>query len=160
MATTDPKCANCEKTGLPILPVRYTPLPFSVPAKLPKDIHGAGVTDVGIKEHHYGLRTLREGWVYLFYNVGPRGSNYWEVYFVSEDGRLWQQKLPLPGIPLTDPACAKKSIAVPMDIIAIEKPDACTSRVYIAFSEHEWHKDTFKHYAESEDRRERRMQWI
>ena len=160
MATTDPKCANCEKTGLPILPVRYTPLPFSVPAKLPKDIHGAGVTDVGIKEHHYGLRTLREGWVYLFYNVGPRGSNYWEVYFVSEDGRLWQQKLPLPGIPLTDPACAKKSIAVPMDIIAIEKPDACTSRVYIAFSEHEWAKETFKHYAESEDRRERRMQWI
>jgi hypothetical protein len=33
-----------------ILPVRYTPLPFSVPAKLPKDIHGAGVTDVGIKD--------------------------------------------------------------------------------------------------------------
>ncbi|MFM0158913.1 hypothetical protein P0D75_11410 [Paraburkholderia sediminicola] len=160
MAIPDKKCANCEKTGLPILPVRYAPLPFTVPATLPKDIHGAKVTDVSIKEHHYGLRTLREGWVYLFYDIGPRGSNYWEVYFVSEDGRLWQQKLPLAIVPLTDPACAQKSIAVPMDIIAIEKPEECTKRVYIAFSEHAWHKDTFKHYAESQERRERRMQWI
>lgn len=160
MATTQQTCENCKKTGLPILPVRYTVLPTLGAPILPGGIHGKGVTDVEIKEHRYGLRTLRDGWLYLFYIVGPRGSNYWEAYNVSEDGRLWKQTLPLPLVPKTDPACAQKSIAVPMDIIAIEKPEKCTDRVYLAFSEHAWHKDTFKLYAGNATLRKQRMQWI
>ncbi|MFL9870034.1 T6SS effector BTH_I2691 family protein [Paraburkholderia megapolitana] len=160
MATVEKSCENCKKTGLPILPVRYTVLPTLGAPILPGGIHGKGVTDVEIKEHRYGLRTVREGWLYLFYVVGPRGSNYWEAYKITEDGRLWKQTLPLPLVPKTDPACAQKSIAVPMDIIAIEKPEKCTDRVYIAFSEYAWHKDTFKLYAQKEALRIQRMQWI
>jgi hypothetical protein len=159
MATTEPKCANCEKTGLPILPVRYTALPEAMTAKLPDGVSGAGVTDVTLDRHKYGLRILREGWLYLFYVKGARGSNYWEVYKVTEDGRLWKQTLPLPATPVTDPACAKKSIAVPMDIIAIEQPEKCTE-VYVAFSEHTWLDSTFKLYAESDTLRKQRMQCI
>ncbi|KVO84484.1 hypothetical protein WL30_02755 [Burkholderia ubonensis] len=154
------QCANCEKTGLPILPVRYTVVPNTVAAKLPAGIGGHGVTDVKLTEHRYAVRTLRAGWLYLFYVKGARGSNYWEAYNVTEDGRLWKQSLPLPTEPTTHPACAKKAIAVQMDIIAIERPEKCTDRVYIAFSEHAWHRDTFELYKKDATLRQQRMQWI
>ncbi|WP_175911636.1 T6SS effector BTH_I2691 family protein [Burkholderia sp. BCC1640] len=154
------QCANCEKTGLPILPVRYTVVPNTVAAKLPAGIGGHGVTDVKLTEHRYAVRTLRAGWLYLFYVKGARGSNYWEAYNVTGDGRLWKQSLPLPVEPTTHPACAKKAIAVPMDIIAIERPEKCTDRVYIAFSQHAWHRDTFELYKKDAALRQRRMQWI
>jgi len=64
---------------------------------MPAGISGVRVTDVALDAHHYGLRTLREGWVYLFYEVGPRGARYWEAYKVTSDGRLWKQTLPLPA---------------------------------------------------------------
>lgn len=160
MATNQQNCVNCEKTGLPILPVRYSALPKKVKAVIPDGISGARVTDVALDAHHYGLRTLREGWVYLFYEVGPRGNRYWEAYKVTLDGRLWKQTLPLPRIPLTDPACAQRAIAVPMDLIAIERPEKCTGRVFVAFSEHAWHKEVFDRYASDDTLRQARMQFI
>jgi hypothetical protein len=160
MDSTEQHCANCKKTGLPILPVRYTVLPKTVSAKLPGGISGTDVTNIELHEHHYGLRTLREGWLYLFYVKGARGSNYWEAYKVTQDGRLWKQTLPLTTTPTTHPACAQKNIAVPMDLIAIEQPEKCTGRVYIAFSEITWHSDIFKQYADNETLRNKRMQWI
>lgn len=159
MATTETQCANCQKTGLPILPVRYTVLPSTVSAKIPAGISGHGVTDVALSEHRYGVRILREGWLYLFYVKGARGSNYWEAYKVTADGRLWKQSLPLPQVPVTHPACAQCAVAVPMDIIAIERPEKC-SEVYIAFSEYPWHDDIFKQYASDAALRKKRMQCI
>jgi len=160
MATDNQKCVNCEKTGLPILPVRYSVLPKSVKAVMPGGISGARVTDVALDAHHYGLRTLREGWVYLFYEVGPRGNRYWEVYKVTPDGRLWKQTLPLPRVPVTDPACAQRAISVSMDLIAIEHPEKCTGRVFVAFSEYAWNKKVFDRYASDETLRKARMQFI
>jgi hypothetical protein len=154
------RCANCEKTGLPILPARYTVVPYTVAAKLPAGISGHGVTDVKLTEHRYAMRTLRAGWLYLFYVKGPRGSNYWEAYNVTEDGRLWKQSLPLSAEPTTHPACAQRASVVPMDILAIERPEKCTDRVYIAFSQHAWHRDTFELYKNDAGLRQQRMQWI
>jgi hypothetical protein len=160
MATNNQKCVNCEKTGLPILPVRYSVLPKNVKAAMPEGFSGARVTDVALEAHHYGLRTLRKGWVYVFYEVGPRGNQYWEAYKVTSDGRLWKQTLPLPRVPNTDPACAQRAIAVPMDLIAIERPEKCTGRVFVAFSEHTWHKEVFDRYASDETLRQARMQFV
>jgi len=160
MAANNQKCANCEKTGLPILPVRYTVLPKSVKAKMPAGITGDRVTNVGLTEHQYGLRTLRDGWLYLFYEVGARGTGYWEAYKVTEDGRLWKQSRPLPSVPTTHPNCAQCAIAVPMDVIAIEQPELCTGKVYIAFSQLAWHPRTFDKYEIYVDLRKQRMQWI
>lgn len=160
MPKNDQKCVNCEKTGLPILPVRYCALPKNVKAAMPGGIGGARVTDVALDAHHYGLRTLREGWVFLFYEVGPRGNRYWEAYKVTADGRLWKQTLPLPRVPITDPACAQSAITVPMDLIAIERPEKCTGRVFVAFSEHAWHREVFDRYARDDALREARMQFI
>jgi hypothetical protein len=153
------KCANCEKAGLPILPVRYAVLPKIISASMPDGISGEGVTQVGLTQHKYGLRTLRQGWVYLFYVEGARGNAYWEAYEVTEDGRLWKQSMPLPAVPLTHPACVQNNRALPMDIIAIEQPHKCTE-VYIAFSEHKWLDDTFKRYATDAGLRKQRMQRI
>jgi len=160
MATNNQKCVNCEKTGLPILPVRYSVLPKNIKAVMPKGISGARVVDIALGAHHYGLRTLREGWVYLFYEVGPRGNRYWEAYKVTSDGRLWKQTLPLPRVPITDPACAQRAIAVPMDLIAIERPEKCTGHVFVAFSEHAWHKEVFARYASDNKLMQARMQSI
>jgi hypothetical protein len=160
MAANNQKCANCEKTGLPILPVRYAVLPNTIKAKMPAGIVGDRVTNVSLSEHQYGLRTLRDGWLYLFYEVGARGPNYWEVYKVTEDGRLWKQSRPLPSVPTTHPNCALCAIAVPMDVIAIEQPELCTGKVYIAFSQLAWHPRTFDKYEIYADLREQRMQWI
>lgn len=160
MTTNKPKCANCEKSGLAILPVRYSVLPVKVKAVIPPGISGARVTDVVLEHHHYGLRTLREGWIYLFYEAGPRGKRYWEVYKVTPDGLLWKQTLPLPRVPITHPACAQRAIAVPMELIAIENPEKCTGRVFIAFSEHTWHKEVFDRYASDNTLMQARMQFI
>jgi hypothetical protein len=160
MTTNDQKCINCEKTGLPILPVRYSVLPKNVKAVMPEGISGVRVTDVALDAHHYGLRTLREGWVYLFYEAGSRGNRYWEAYKVTSDGRLWKQTLPLPRTPTIHPACAQRAIAVPMDVIAIERPEKCTGRVFVAFSEHAWHKEVFDRYASDNTLMQARMQFI
>lgn len=160
MAASKPQCINCEKTGLPILPVRYTVLPKTIKATIPAGITGHRVTDVALAEHKYGLRTLREGWVYLFYEVGARGSQYWEIYQVTADGRLWKKPPNVFAQPDVHPACAQCAIAVPMDIIAIEQPEKCTGKVYIAFSEMPWHEKTRERYQKDEALRRARMQVV
>ncbi len=157
--TQNKKCDNCEKSGLPILPVRYAVLPKAAGAKLPAGITGKGMTDIALHEHQYGLRILREGWLFVFYEKGARGRHYWEAYRVTPDGRLWKQAMPLPRVPKTDPACAKKSVAVQMDMLAIEQPEKC-GKVWLAFSEHAWHDETFKQYAGNATLRAQRMQMI
>ncbi|PMS19461.1 hypothetical protein C0Z18_14205 [Trinickia dabaoshanensis] len=157
--TEQTKCANCEKTGLPILPVRYAVLPKTVGAKLPAGITGKGMTDVQLHEHQYGLRTLREGWLFVFHERAARGKNHWQAYRVTSDGRLWMQQLPLPFEPKTHPTCAKKSIVVEMDMITIEQPDKC-GKVWLAFSEHAWQQETFDQYATNAALRAQRMQMI
>ena len=159
LSVAPPKCPNCEKAGLAILPARYAVLPKMVGASMPEGIKGDGVTQIGLTQHAYGLRTLREGWVYLFYVKGARGKAYWEAYEVTEDGRLWKQSMPLPTVPTTHSQCVNNDRALAMDIIAIEQPHKCTE-VYIAFSEHKWLDDTFKRYAADAALRKRRMQCI
>lgn len=126
---------------------------------MPPGIVGPGVMDITLSAHHYSLRTLREGWLYLFYEKGARGSNYWEAYRVTEDGRLWKQTIPVPSVPKTDPACAQTGGAVQMDVICIEKPEKAT-RVFIAFSEYPWIKEVFQKYTTSSKLRSERMQVI
>ena len=152
-------CPNCMKSGLAILPVRYAVVPKTMSNAMPPGIVGPGVMDIALTAHHYSLRTLREGWLYLFYEKGARGSNYWEAYRVTEDGRLWKQTIPLPSVPKTDPACAQGGGAVPMDVISIEKPEKAT-RVFIAFSEYPWIKEVFQKYATDAKLRGERMQVI
>lgn len=161
MACTNPKnpeCENCNKSGLAILPVRYAVVPKDVDATLPDPL-GNKVTDVKLKHHKYALRTLRKGFVYLFYEKHARGSQIkWEVYSVSEAGTLWKQYFNSGLRPISvEPACSRDGHNIPASIISIEKPEKC-GKVWLAFSDHAWSKETFTLFASDEKLRDKRMQ--
>lgn len=160
MATT--LCDNCQASGLPILPVRYVPVPNAVKLGLPAWASGARVSDVALgSEHHYALRTLRAGFVYLFYSKNARGSNQWECFSVSEDGCLMKQ----PGAGLAQVAptqflCGRQGHSnARLHHLVIEKPEKC-GPTWIAFSEHKWSDETLKQYAADAKLRDTRMQTI
>lgn len=161
MACTNPQnpsCPNCNKSGLAILPVRYAVVPSDVKATLPAPL-GNKVSNVKLAHHKYALRTLREGYVYLFHEKNPRGSHIkWEVYSVSPDGTLWKQ-LSINAIKSVsaDQVCSRSGHNIPASIIAIEKPEKC-GKVWMAFSEHAWSEDTFKLFESDAKLRDKRMQ--
>jgi hypothetical protein len=156
--SNNPNCANCNKSGLAILPVRYAVVPHSVTATLPEPL-GNKVKEVKLAHHRYALRTLRQGFVYLFYEKHARGSHVkWETYSVSATGTLWKQ-LSIGAINSIsdDPACSRTGHNIPASVIAIEKPEKC-GRVWMAFSEHAWSLDTFTLFEKDVQARDRRMQ--
>ncbi|WP_324294456.1 toxin VasX, partial [Burkholderia pseudomallei] len=91
MAGSDDRCDVCKLQGLAVYPSRYAVVPktFDAPALGPFD--DKSVTGVALTQSKYGLRQLREGFVYLLYESGPRGPFHWEVYSVAPDGTLWKQ---------------------------------------------------------------------
>lgn len=161
MACTNPQnphCPNCNKSGLAILPVRYAVVPKDLDASLPAPL-GNKVSDVKLGQHKYALRTLRQGYIYIFHEKHPRGSQItWEVYSVTEAGTLWKQLSPSAITPaLEEPSCSRSGHNIPASVITIEAPEKC-KRVWIAFSEHAWSAETFKDFASDSKLRDRRMQ--
>ncbi|UXY16958.1 hypothetical protein N8I74_08100 [Chitiniphilus purpureus] len=159
---TAPPCKYCQATGLPILPVRYTVVPKAVTPALPGWAKGAlDINSVKLQgDYHYALRTLREGFVYLFYEKGPRGNNYWECFSVTANGELWKQ----PSAPLAHGqssfACNNPGHnANRMEHLCIEQPEKC-GKVWVAFSDHKWSKETLDRYAADASLRPKRFQAI
>lgn len=85
-------CPNCTKAGLPILPLRYAIArsDSTVAAKAPllSEPFGDGVTGIALPNQlaTYALRTLREGYLYIFNEV--RGE--WRAYEVDRHGVLFE----------------------------------------------------------------------
>ncbi|MFX7621274.1 toxin VasX, partial [Acinetobacter baumannii] len=65
-----PDCRNCNKDGLAILPVRYAVVPLNIPGDIPAPL-GNKVNSTALTNYKYVLRTLRAGFVYLFYERHP-----------------------------------------------------------------------------------------
>jgi len=155
-------CKACQASGLPIMPVRYAVVPKAVAAKLPAWAEGTRVKDIALgDEFHYALRTIRAGYVYLFYSKNARGAKQWECYSVTEDGLLLLQPTP-------------KAASAPKDSITcqtaghrnsrlyhliIDRPDDC-GPTWIAFSEHKWSDETLAQYGSDAKLRSARMQEI
>ena len=160
MLTTPSACANCNTTGLPILPVRYTVVPTELKPTMPSGISGERVKDVALdsKQYQYGLRTLRGGFVYLFYEKGARGKNYWEVYAVSHDGHL--TSFVASPEPPESIFCENNKHNVPRTAyICIESPEKC-GKVWIAFTQRLWRVEAFNQYTTDAALRAKRMQSI
>jgi hypothetical protein len=70
---------------------------------------GNKVSDVKLIQHKYALRTLRQGYLYVFHEKHPRGSQItWEVYSISAAGTLWKQLSPEATKPVDEePACSR-----------------------------------------------------
>lgn len=156
---SNPNCPNCNRAGLAILPVRYAVVPKNIPSTLPAPL-GHKVTTVPLAHHKYALRTLRKGYLYLYYEKHPRGSHYkWEIYSVTEQGTLWKQLASTAIKPAdAEPACSRnEGHNLPASVIAIEKPEL-QKRVWLAFSEHPWSAETFKAMETDSTLRDQRMQ--
>lgn len=154
----NPECPNCNKSGLAILPVRYAVVPTNVAATLPSPL-GNKVSDVALAHHKYALRTLRQGYLYLFHEKHPKGSQIkWEVYSCTENGTLWKQISIFSVQEISsEPACSRTGHNIPASVVTIENPEK-SGKVWIAFSEHAWSAQTFKQFEADSALRDRRMQ--
>lgn len=153
-------CRTCQATGLPVLPCRYTVIPqnFPVPRADPLGVYsGERVKDVAISDRYrYAVRTLRAGFLYLFYESGPQGSNYWEAYAVTEAGELWKAADAQSVQGAVTKACSSQGghNALRMQYLVIEKPEQC-GKVWLAYSEHKWSDKTLDRYKDAAIRAKR-----
>lgn len=157
-------CSQCEATGLPILPVRYAIVPSGITPALPAWASGKRVKDVNVgPDYHYALRTLRSGFLYLFYDKHPQlGKNQWECYSVMRNGCLSKQADAKSALQPNDTmACVrdKKHSPALVHYLVVEQPEKCGT-VWLAYSEHKWSDDTLKRYADDFALRDLRMQTI
>jgi hypothetical protein len=156
-------CDDCQAIGLPIMPVRYAVVPAAMSPALPAWASGQRVTDVALgSDFRYALRTLRAGYVYLFYSKNQWGSNKWECYMVTADGVLVKQPNPLMAAPqptVTLQCASHGQSNIRLHALVIERPDKC-GPTWIAFSAHKWSEQTINEYATNSKLRNARMQTI
>lgn len=157
-------CPTCLAGGLPILPSRYTVVPADIPLPGPDPLgsfSGERVKDVAINanNYRYAVRTLRKGFLYVFFEKGALGANYWEAYTVTENGELWKADSAQAVQSATRKACSSQGHnALRLQYFVIEQPEHC-GKVWVAYSEHKWGEKTLERY-EGAEARASRMQMI
>jgi len=143
-------CTMCKKKGLPILPVRYSAFAdtkahsASGVMRLMGGKFGDGVTNIALKKARYALRTLRYGYVYVFYPKTGR----WQSYAVTAEGYLYEYPIDMKiDRTLEQPFnCHQAGHAQLAQCITIEDaPKAGV--VYMAFSDERWTKKVRDAYA-------------
>lgn len=157
-------CDVCRSTGLAILPVRYTVVPASCNVGLGglSPAHASDV-DVSAAGYTYALRTMRQGLLYLYYEQGPYGPEYWECYAIAENGTLWRQPTAYSARAIAGgglPSCGRSGHD-PMrtEFITIQRPHLCGT-VWLAYSQHPWTAATLERYGADAALRAERMQPI
>lgn len=158
-------CPNCQAVGLPILPLRYAVAPKYFRHFGLGSFSAEQVKDVALTENQYIVRTLRAGYLYLYYEKGPyAAADYWEVFSVAPDGQMVRQLSPARALPISEINCSRKGHDTQrLQYIVIERPEQCGT-VWMAFSEHKWGPETIARYqglsAEKKSARAARMQPI
>ena len=150
-STREPgSCNMCKKKGLPILPVRYSAFANTKAhraagaMRLMGGRFGDGVTNIALKKAKYALRTLRYGYVYVFYPKTGR----WQAYAVTVEGNLYEYPLDMNiDRSLEQPFnCHQAGHAQLAQCITIEDAEKA-GVVYIAFSDERWTKKVRDAYA-------------
>jgi hypothetical protein len=155
------KCNCTSSKGLTILPVTYCVVPQTNGLKLPSWATNPDLEKAELKHnYHYALRVSREGFLYLFYEEGARGNNYWEVYKIAENGTFWKQLSPQMASQEEDCGCAATlQNTASAEFICIEQPNQC-GKVWLAYSEHKWQDDILENYQSDSQLRSQRMTMI
>lgn len=142
-------CNMCKKKGLPILPVRYGVVADTNAHKAAGALpvggtFGAGVTGTSLKRAKYALRTLRYGFVYVFYPATKR----WQAYAVTAEGNLYDYPLDIPiDRSFEKPfSCHQPGHAQLAQCITIDNAQSAGT-VYLAFSDELWTKAVRDLYA-------------
>ena len=129
------KCEFCDKSGLPILPVRYaiasvgTGAPQTSVPKIP----------LGDKTAHYTYRLVRTGYVYLY----DQARKTWECYFVTKEGYFFKIDVKpsvIPVLPAKPFDCADERHRAIASCIMIPNAQKAT-KVWIGFSDVRWTQD-------------------
>jgi hypothetical protein len=157
MATPD-LCVPCKSTGLAMHIALALPAPqgAGTPA-LPGWAPAAKVAPVPMAGYDYALRTVRAGYLYVFFEKNRTGSNKWQSWEISASGTLYPLKSPEWVIPLASKTCSRSGHSpARLHFIVIENPDQCKTS-WMAFSEHQWSKETLKRYAGDKTLRSQRM---
>jgi hypothetical protein len=153
----DPKCDFCARVGLPILPLRYAVVPTYLPGAVSNPVgwarlgeHLKGKPPEGLKGHRYALRTLRKGYVMVYF-----GSGLWHAYVVSAGGLL--RKLADPDDPdfkndrEMSAVCKTAGHNIPASFINVPavtsgNKRALPTKLWIAFSDVLWTKSVRQQY--------------
>ncbi|MCW7549682.1 hypothetical protein OO184_17510 [Photorhabdus sp. APURE] len=152
-------CWMCESTGPALLPVRYTVVPDNVSETLPVWAETPEPTAPG---YHYALRTLRQGFLYVYYvNAGLGERESWDTWSVSEDGALWKNlNAPFGIFPKKTADChAPTHQSANMEFIAL-RDIALRQETWLAFSPSMWSRETIEYYHNNREAREKRMQCV
>lgn len=162
-------CPSCVKAGLPILVVRpgvvAKPFMSNIQGHLSPLLQGIGMPK--LKYLDYSARTLREGYLYAFYEKAHtpeiKAQKGWQVNLVDEGGYL--TPVPLSPIPLVGvgevPQFSCQRTAGYAAAMLFVIPDAKnTGRVWLAFSESPWAPKVLERYAKDEALRSQRMTCI
>ncbi|HHT8228511.1 MULTISPECIES: T6SS effector BTH_I2691 family protein [Citrobacter] len=151
----------CTTKGLTVLPVRYAVVPENVKASLPGWANDTQMTGVPLANgEKYALRALRQGYLYVFYEKGKQGTNYWQCYSVAPDGSLWLQQVAFNPASVDKPLCETgEHIAQNVEFMSIEMPDKC-GNVWFAFSQYPWEQEILDRYKTDPKARSERMQKV
>ncbi|RTO01199.1 T6SS effector BTH_I2691 family protein [Enterobacter sp. WCHEn090032] len=151
----------CTTKGLTVLPVRYAVVPENIHTALPGWANDPRITGVKLANNEkYTLRALRQGYLYVFYEKGKQGTNYWQCYSVAPDGSLWLQQVASNPAPVDKALCETgEHIAQNVEFMSIESPHKC-GNVWFAFSQYPWEQETLDRYRTRPEVRIARMQKV
>ncbi|WP_029686418.1 T6SS effector BTH_I2691 family protein [Tatumella saanichensis] len=151
----------CTTKGLTVLPVRYAVVPENIKTSLPGWANDPLVTGITLANNEkYTLRALRQGYLYVFYEKGKQGTNYWQCYSVAPDGSLWLQQVASNPAPVDKALCVTgEHIAQNVEFMSIESPEKC-GNLWFAFSQYPWEQETLDRYRTTPKDRSERMQKV
>lgn len=137
------QCAFCQRTGVPILPLRYAVIPrhalrsWSDHVPNGSGTLGSRLKDKKLKFHRYTIRALRAGFVHVY--LGQPG--HWQVYAVSSAGHL--RLLPNPDDldaktqRELSPQCMRQGHNIPASFIHVP-PRYAKAKIWVALSQDAW----------------------
>ncbi|MBM1020225.1 hypothetical protein EIC82_03820 [Enterobacter sp. A11] len=160
----EPICTICQKSGPVLMPLRYAIVPDTMTETLP-----AWATPQtpfpALSGYHYALRTVRQGFIYVFYNTGalPENALYdWECWSVAENGDLYYQGTTgLGAQPVFNPLPCGRPVhkATNLEHMALSEK-ALKYETWVAFSHAPWEAEALDLYTRDANARAKRMQNI
>jgi hypothetical protein len=160
----EPTCTICQTTGPVLMPLRYAIVPDTIAQQLPA--WATPQTEFpALSGYHYALRTVRQGFIYVFYNTGalPENAGYnWECWSVAENGDLYYQGTTgLGAQPVFNPLPCGRPVhkATNLEHMALSEK-ALKYETWVAFSHAPWEAEALDLYTRDATARARRMQSI
>ncbi|WP_433925345.1 T6SS effector BTH_I2691 family protein [Stenotrophomonas nematodicola] len=117
-------CRNCDKTGLPVHPFRYSAFcsdDASILGMVPALRPSTGAALPELRTARYALRMMREGYLYVV--LKRHGLTQLDSYYVRPSGRLMRFRGEPPDRKTSAIACARMAASANALMVAIDAPE-------------------------------------